>query len=347
MISSTGTCGWRRCRTSPQGNRRPRRNLNKHSDFLNKHLRLSKYEDIKIWGWWRFKKFSPNLHCPSSRSQYCNTGINICLEILLFSFTHFWSRTDNLVKPNTTWNNKHLFHSWAVSRLKAAISLQNLALSITKRWRSILLIIKYINNVFISWWKVVGWNLLKLSLITAGAGIHTYSISEEQYYRNIYGLYIQFKTFWVLPWYVKFLKIHHLGQLCATVLCLMMTAVSSSYDDQSITPSLRFLHTYPESSWKFLTHPTHTGQEGFSLTFYLLPCGLLIPLTFTLHFALYAADCTISDFFNMTPKYFLKVLKAHWPLTFYLLPFGLLIPLPFTATWAPKHHRWNQKYDSE
>jgi len=43
-----------------------------------------------------------------------------------------------------------LFHSWAVSRLKAAISLQNLALSITKRWRSILLIIKYINNVFIS-----------------------------------------------------------------------------------------------------------------------------------------------------------------------------------------------------
>ena len=154
MISSTGTCGWRRCRTSPQGNRRPRRSLNKHSDFLNKHLRLSKYEDIKIWGWWRFKKISPNLHWPSSRSQYCNTSINNCLEILLFSdtlVTHFWSKTDNLVKPNTAWNNKHLFHSWAVSRLKAAISLQNLALSVSKRWRNILLIIKYINNVFISW----------------------------------------------------------------------------------------------------------------------------------------------------------------------------------------------------
>ena len=79
-----------------------------------------------------------------------------------------------------------------------------------------------------------------------------------------------------------------------------MTAVSSS----SITPSIRFLHTYPESSCKFLTHPTHSGQEGFSLTFYLLPCGLLIPLPFTLHFALYAAGCTISDFFNMTPEYF-------------------------------------------
>ena len=97
-----------------------------------------------------------------------------------------------------------------------------------------------------------------------------------------------------------------MGPLCATALCLMMTAVSSS----SITPSIRFLHTYPESSCKFLTHPTHSGQEGFSLTFYLLPCGLLIPLPFTLHFALYAAGCTISDFFNMTPKYFLKVLKG-------------------------------------
>ena len=38
IFSSTGTCGWRRCRTSPQGNRRPRRSLNKNSDFLNKHF---------------------------------------------------------------------------------------------------------------------------------------------------------------------------------------------------------------------------------------------------------------------------------------------------------------------
>ena len=96
MISSTGTCGWRRCRTSPQGNRRPRRSLNKHSDFLNKHLRLSKYEDIKIWGWWRFKKFSPNLHWPSSRSQYCNTGINICLEILI-SHLHIFDQEPTIL----------------------------------------------------------------------------------------------------------------------------------------------------------------------------------------------------------------------------------------------------------
>ena len=29
---------------------------------------------------------------------------------------------------------KNLFHSWAVSRLQATIGLQNLALSVTKRW---------------------------------------------------------------------------------------------------------------------------------------------------------------------------------------------------------------------
>ena len=37
---------------------------------------------------------------------------------------------------------KHLLHSWAVSRLQATISLQNLALSVTKRWGSTLLVYK-------------------------------------------------------------------------------------------------------------------------------------------------------------------------------------------------------------